>query len=304
MTNQRQTRSGNILEYKRPDSLSNILDLLKNNTGNVRILAGGTDLILQIRQRLVSLSAVIDVKNVPELNALDFKEDGTLHIGAAVPLSRIIKFLSTAKKWDLLMQACSVIGSRQIRNRGTIGGNICNAAPSADSAPVLMCLDSQAIIASIRRTRKVNLNEFFSGPGKTVVDPDELLMAIEIPEPPAHSTGFYLHHTLREEMDITVAGAAALVVSTPDKSKVKEARIALGAVAPVPLRARNAETLLARQTLTQSVIARAAETAAQEASPISDVRASAEYRRELVKIQVQRALQKCSEGSGLGTAHA
>ncbi len=293
------TRSIGKFEYKKPGSLRTTLRILNNKGADARILAGGTDLILQIKQGQISPSLVLDVKNVPELNRLDWNEDRGLRIGAAVPLSKLLTFVAISERYSILAQACSVIGSMQIRNRGTIGGNICNAAPSADSAPALLCLGARAIVASKNGNRKINLDDFFMAPGKTSIGADELLVEIEVPTPPAHSAGCYMRHTTREEMDIAVAGVASFLTMSPRSKKLKEVRIALGAVAPTPLRVHGAEALLIGKPVTERIIEEVAEEAAEEAKPISDIRASAEYRRELVKVLTRRTLRKSCEMLGI-----
>jgi len=293
------TRSIGEFNYKKPGSLREALRLLRSKNGDVRVLAGGTDLVPQIKQGLVSPSLLLDVKDIPELTRLELDREGGLHIGAAVPLSALLAAPAVSGKYGILAQACSVIGSMQIRNLGTIGGNICNAAPSADSAPALLCLQASAIVASTAGTRKISLNDFFVAPGKTAIRTNELLVEIEIPTPPAHSAGWYMRHTLREEMDIAVVGVASFLTVSPRSKKLQEVRIALGAVAPTPLRAHNAEALLTGKVVTQRTIEEAADKAAEEANPISDIRASAEYRRELVRVLTRRTLQKSCEMLGI-----
>jgi len=286
-------------EYRKPRSLVEALRMLRSGRGQAWILAGGTDLILQMKTGLVFPSAVIDVKEVPELNRLEWTRTGGLHIGAAVPLARLVTFPALQQRYGILAQACSVIGSMQIRNRGTMGGNICNAAPSADSAPALLCLGANAVVASSSGTRKVKLDEFFTGPGKTVLGTYEMLVEVEIPTPPARSAGCYMRHTIREEMDIAMAGVGSFVTLSPRSKRLKEVRIALGAVAPTPMRAYSAEAALTGKIPTRKIIEEAAEQAAEEASPITDIRASAEYRGELVKVLTRRTLRKCCEALGI-----
>ena len=292
-------RTREKIEYIQPHSLAETLRILKNRRPGVRVLAGGTDLILQVKQGLISPSLLVDVKNIPELNRLEWTRNGGLHIGAAVPLARLVESPLLAEKYGILAQACGVIGSMQIRNRGTMGGNICNAAPSADSAPPLLCLGAIAVASSGAVTRKIDLERFFTGPGKTALRRNELLVEIEVPTPPARSAGCYMRHTTREEMDIAVAGVASFLVLSPRSTKLKTVRIALGAVAPTPIRAYGAEALLTGKAVTQESIEAAAAEAAQEAQPISDIRASAEYRRELVKVLTRRTLRKCCEALGI-----
>jgi CO/xanthine dehydrogenase FAD-binding subunit len=292
-------RSIGEFEYKKPGSLHETLRLLNKKNGIVRVLAGGTDLVLQIKQGQISPSLLLDVKDIPELNELKWNKNSGLRIGAAVPLSRFLEYTTISKRFNILTQACSVIGSMQIRNRGTIGGNICNAAPSADSAPALLCLDARVVLASGTKTRQVTLNKFFIGPGKTCINNNELLVAIEVPTPPARSAGCYIRHTTREEMDIAVAGVGSFLILPPRSQIPKEVRIALGAVAPTPIRVHKAEALLIGKSVTEKAIEKAAEKAAEEARPISDIRASAEYRHELVKVLTRRTLRKSCEILGI-----
>lgn len=286
-------------EYYAPRSLKEALSLLDNRRGEAKVLAGGTDLMVQMKDGRARPAVIIDVKNIPELNRLERDEDGTLHIGAAVPLSKIVAFPPVKERFGILYQACSLIGSVQIRNRGTVGGNICNAAPSADTAPPLLCLGAKAILAQSRGTRVVPLESFFCGPGQTAMARNELLVRIEIPAPPTLSAGCYLRLTPREEMDISVAGVASFLVFAKPKNLCQEVRIALGAVAPTPIRAPQAEAILSGRVLTEAAIEEAAERAAEVTLPISDVRGSAEYRREIVKVLTGRTLKKAWEAHSL-----
>lgn len=279
-------------DFKTPVLLSEALSLLARDGETTRILAGGTDFILQMKHGLVHPSLVIDIKKVPELNALEWSEHNGLHIGAAVPLNRILTFKELKEKFGILFQACSLIGSLQIKNRATIGGNICNAAPSADSAPALLCLNASVRLDSAGGTRSLPLEEFFLAPGKTAASKNELMVEITIPNPPDHSAGCYMRHTTREEMDIAVAGVGSFIVLSPD-NRLQEVRIALGAVAPTPLRARQAEAVLEGKAVTAELIEGAATAAASEAAPISDLRGSAEFRRELVRVLTRRTLKQC-----------
>jgi len=282
-------------EYLAPDSLQAATNILETRAESCKVLAGGTDLILQMKQKLVEPSLIMDLKGVPELNLLEFSEQGGLRIGAAVPISRVLKLKTLPNGFEVFFQACSLIGSIQIKNRGTIGGNICNAAPSADSGPPLLCLEARVKLVSHKGSRTIPLNEFFLGPGETVLAGDEILTEIIIPTPSASSAGSYMRHTTREEMDIAVAGVASFLNMSSHKGKIESARIALGAVAATPLRALKAESVVAGKTITKAIIEKAAETASEEARPISDVRGSAEYRRELVRVLTRRTLEKACE---------
>lgn len=279
-------------EYYSPPALKDALALLERYGEQARALAGGTDLIVQMKSGKVRPAAVVDVKNLAELKRLEWKNKDTLFIGAAVPLSRVAAWPELRTSFGMLYDACSMIGSFQLRNRGTVGGNVCNAAPSADSIPPLLCLNARAVIASSNGMRILPLDGFFRGPGKTVLASNELLLGIEVPVPPARSAGAYLRHTPRVDMDIAVVGAAAFLVLEDKGHVCREARIALGAVAPTSIRVPAAEAVLKGKTVTEQTIAEAAAKAAESAKPISDVRGSADYRQELVKILTTRAINK------------
>ena len=281
-------------EYYAPQSLEEALSILNNQGNDAKVLAGGTDLIVQMKDGRLRPSVIVDVKRLPELNRLEWNNH-TLYIGAAIQLSRIVAFPAVRERFGMLYQACNLIGSMQLRNRATIGGNICNAAPSADTAPSLLCLGAKAIIARTGATRLVPMESFFRGPGETVVEHDELLMGIEIPAIDTRWAGYYLRHTPRQDMDISVASVASLLILDKKENQCREARIALGAVAPIPIRVPKAESELAGQMLTSELIEKVAEIVEAAAQPISDVRGSAKYRIELVKVLFTRTFQKALE---------
>ena len=286
-------------EYQAPGSLEEALSILDRHKGQASILAGGTDLTVLMKHGQTCPALIVDVKRIPELNRLEWSEGDGLHIGAAVPLSKLTTFPPLLERFHILAQACSVIGSVQIRNRATMGGNICNAAPSADTPPPLLCLGAKAVVACLQGTRIIPLEDFFLAPGQTALDYGELLVEIEIPTPLTSSAGCYFRHTPREEMDIAVAGVASFLVLKPHDNTLQDARIALGAVAPTPIRARQAEAKLIGRTPAQEIIAGAAERVVEATQPISDMRGSAEYRSELVKVLTRRTLVRACEALGI-----
>jgi carbon-monoxide dehydrogenase medium subunit len=287
------------VEYLAPRSLNQALDILDRHGEQASVLAGGTDLIVQMKQGMVHPACIVDVKKIPELNVLDWKPEDGLHIGAAVPIRRLLALPVVWEKYNILAQACSGIGSMQLRNRATIGGNICNAAPSADSAPPLLCLRAKAVMFSSKGVRGIPLEDFFLAPGETARINRELLVEIVIPTPESLSSGCYLKHGTREKMDIAVAGVASFLSLSAQDRKLKAVRIALGAVAPRPMRAPQTEAILTKNLLNRQNIEAAAEQAANEAEPISDLRGSAEYRREIVKVLTRRTLNKACESLGV-----
>jgi carbon-monoxide dehydrogenase medium subunit len=282
-------------EYYAPRSLKEALSILGNRGKEAKVLAGGTDLIVQMKDGRAHPAVIVDVKKIPELNRLEWNEAKSLYIGAAVPLSKIVAFPPVMENFSILHQGCSSIGSVQLRNRGTVGGNICNAAPSADSAPPLLCLGAKAMVARHGGNRTIPLDSFFRGPGQTALGDDELLLGLEVPVPPTPSSGCYLRHIPRQDMDIAVVGVASFLVCDTQGNRCREARIALGAVAPTPIRVPQAEAVLAGKVLTEEAIEEAAEQAAEAAQPISDMRGSAEYRREIVEVLARRTLKRAWE---------
>ena len=274
-------------DYLAPRSLAEALEMLSDRPEAIP-LAGGTDLLVQVKEGVRSVETLLSLKRVPELRQYD--HNGALTLGATVTVGQIAADPQVQQDYTALAMGAGLIGSVQIRNMATVGGNLCNAAPSADTAPPLLVLGAQAVIASTQGERTVPLEAFFLKPGRTALQPGELLKEIVVPQPAEGSGSFYLRHTPRARMDLAVAGVAAAVTLDTDGT-VTDARLALGAVAPVPMRATEAEALLAGQALTDELLQEVGATAAREAKPIDDLRASAEYRRHLVSVLTQRALR-------------
>lgn len=279
--------------YHAPSTLREAARLLADGDG-AQPLAGGTDLIPQMKAGLRSPSMVVDLKRIPELNRLEFDPKKGLTVGAGASCTKIADFGPVGTHYPMLGYACRLIGSVQIQNRASLGGNVCNAAPSADGIPPLLCLNAVAHIYGPAGRRKVPIHEFFVGPGKTVLVPGEILVSLHVPVPPRRSAGAYLRFTPRDEMDIAVAGVGSLVAMDP-RGRCKEARIALGAVAPTPIRATEAEAFLKGKRLDDAAILEAGHLAAAASRPISDVRGSRDYRRHLVQVLTVRTLRQIRE---------
>ncbi len=283
------------LNYHRPTTLDDAMLLLARP--GARALAGGTDLIAQMREGRRSVGEVIDLKRVPELTALARAPDGIWTIGAAVSVGAMARNPQFATDHAAVLEAAKLIGSLQIQNRAGLGGNICNAAPSADGVPVLICLDADAEIAGPDGRRRVAIADIATGPGRTSLDPTEILVSIRLPRLRARSSAKYLRFTPRREMDIAIAGVGVwLALDTADA--IADARLTLASVAPTPLIAWRAQTALIGKRPSQAVFAHAASLAATEAAPISDARGSADYRRELVNVLARRALVDCANQLG------
>jgi aerobic carbon-monoxide dehydrogenase medium subunit len=274
-------------ELALPESLDDCLRLLAQRGPETKLLAGGTDLLPQMKNSVVMPKRVIDLSGVARVKILECDAKG-LRIGAAVPARQIEQDPRVREGYAAVAESAALLGSVQVRNLATVGGNICNAAPSADMAPPLVALEAQAVIAGPQEERRVPLSDFFTGVRKTVVGPDELLVEIFVPAPGPHSGGCYIRHTPRRELDIAVVGVASQV--TIANGVCAKARISLAAVAPTPVRATAAEAALEGKPLTPELIERAADLAGQAAKPISDQRGSADFRRHLVRILTRRTL--------------
>lgn len=276
--------------YHRPATVEEACRILTAEP-RAAVLAGGTDLMVHLCQawRGKRPPAVVNIKRIPGLAAIEVT-DRAIRLGALASLTTLMEHPVIAGEYPVLPITARYMGSPAIRNLATVGGNLCNASPAADLAPVLLALDAEAGIAGPGGERRLPLEAFFRGPGQTVLEPGELLVWLEFPRrrPPWPIT--YERLDVRRAMDIAIAGAALSI--WPDGSRVREARVALCAVAPAPLRVRDAETVLVSEGLTDAAIARAAELAMAAAQPISDVRATAEYRREMVGALVRRGLER------------
>jgi carbon-monoxide dehydrogenase medium subunit len=274
-------------ELALPENLDDCLRLLAQRGPETKLLAGGTDLLPQMKNSVVMPKRVIDLSGVARVKILECDAKG-LRIGAAVPARQVEQDPRVRNGYAAVAESAALLGSVQVRNLATVGGNICNAAPSADMAPPLVALEAQAVIAGPKGERRVPLSDFFTGVRKTVVGPDELLVEIFVPAPGPHSGGCYIRHTPRRELDIAVVGVASQV--TMANGVCAKARISLAAVAPTPVRATAAEAALEGKPLTPELIERAADLAGQAAKPISDQRGSADFRRHLVRILTRRTL--------------
>jgi CO/xanthine dehydrogenase FAD-binding subunit len=275
-------------ELDLPDTLEDCLRLLADRGRDSKLLAGGTDLVPQMKNGVLAPKRVIDLSHVARVKILEANGSAGLRIGAIVPARQVEQDPRVRSGYASVAEAAALLGSLQVRNLASVGGNLCNAAPSADMAPPLMALEAQAVIAGPKGERRVPISDFFTGVRKTVLGPDELLVEIVVPPPGPRSGGTYLRHTPRRELDIAVVGVASQV--TLGNGVCAKARIALAAVAPTPLRAPAAEAALEGKPLTPQLIEQAADLAARSARPISDQRGSADFRRHLVRVLTRRAL--------------
>jgi CO/xanthine dehydrogenase FAD-binding subunit len=275
-------------EYAAPKTVPDAVALLAAHPG-ARVLAGGTDLLVQLRAGRRQAGLLVDVKRIPQVNVLSFDAVDGLTIGAAVPCALVHEHPEVRRHYPALAETAGIIGGTLIQNRATIGGNLCNASPSADTVPLLIALGATCRLAGPAGARAVPVEEFCAGPGRSVLEAGEILVALTVPPPAPGSGAAYLRFTPRSEMDIAVVGVGAAV--SVDDGRFRSARIALAAVAPVPLFVPAAGAALVGQPVGEEAIARAAEAAAAASHPIDDMRGSAQYRRHLVGVLTRRALQ-------------
>jgi CO/xanthine dehydrogenase FAD-binding subunit len=277
-------------DYIKPKSMDEALDLLgESNNRDVKVYAGGTDVIPRLKSRLIQTPRVlIDLKGIPDLDYIEHNEKDGLRIGALVTISSVAHSPLVKENFGMLSQSAGSIASTQVQNRGTIVGNICNAVPSADSAPALLCLGAKLSCVSSRGERTIDIEDFFTGPNQTALNPDELVKEIRIPNMPFQGKGTYIKLSPRSRMDLAVVGVGAMIVQ--DKGLIQDVRIALGAVAPTPMRAKRAEDVLKGEKVHAKTVLKAAETASAESKPTDDHRASAEYRKMMVEALVKRAI--------------
>ena len=282
-------------EFYQPATLGEASRLLRENGPGGRFLAGGTDLVIAMKEKGLLPKYIVDLKRVPGLSGIRENNDGTITIGALSTMYVIETSPVITKKYPFLAQSAAEVGSIQIRNRATIGGNMANATPSADVAPSLIALNATAKIVSTSGERTVPMEEFFRGPGQNAMNADEILTEITIPRTGPQLAGEYIKFSPRDMMDLAYIGVAVAYNLASDK-KCSGVRIVLGAVAPTPIRAKNSEALLEGKVLTEELATQVGDEAARESKPISDVRSSADYRRAMVAVMTKRAILNAPVG--------
>jgi carbon-monoxide dehydrogenase medium subunit len=275
-------------DYRKVCSLQEAFDAASATKGASVFMAGGTDLLIQIKQGKKQPQGVIDVKGISEMDGVRITED-ECSIGALTSIRALETSPDVLAKAPLLAQAAARLGSIQVRHRATIGGNLCNASPSADTASALLALDAKAEIFGKTGARVIELDQFFLGPGTTVLGDGELLTGLKIPLTHNRRGSVYYKLSTRKAMDLAFVGVAVLL-ELDGNDAIRQARIALGAVAPTPVRALSAEKVLEGIRLSPEAARESAELAARSCEPISDHRASAEYRREMVRELCQQGL--------------
>lgn len=291
-------------EYFEPAALGEAREILREGNGELKPFCGGTDIVIQLRRRVARWRGLVNLKRIPGLSEWQYQSGSGLQIGACTTMRDLEVSGTVRDRFPSLWESLRVVGSLQLRNLASVGGNLCNASPSADTAPPLIALHATVYLCEYGSDpRAVPVEDFFKGPGTSVLGPSELLLSISVPESETWVGSAFERFTPRSAMDIAIASAAAQVALGGSDGKVDDVRIALGAVAPTPVRARRAEDWLRQREPTDENFADAARLAMRECSPIDDIRASAVYRRELVGVLVKRVLCKAAARAKEGVGY-
>jgi|TARA_B100001559_G_scaffold244568_1_gene207634 carbon-monoxide dehydrogenase medium subunit len=281
------------VNYARATDVDDAVRLLIEGGENARVLAGGTDLIVQARERKRNVDLLVDVKHVEEFMVLEFDTDTGLKVGAATPLYQVYGDNNVKIHYPAIVDASTVIGGKAIQGRASLGGNLGNSSPAGDSLPAMIVLGGVATLAGPNGRREVPVGEFFTGPGRNVMETGELIVYISFPPVGAGEGAAWERFIPRNEMDIAVASAGAWVKI--EDGSVTDARIALGAVAATPLVANDAADALIGRPLTDESIAAAGDAASEIASPITDMRGSIKQRKHLAKVLTERTIRMAAD---------
>ena len=278
-------------EFKSARTVDEAVALMAEKGGQARALAGGTDLLVQLRVGRRSAELVVDVKDIPDANALDYNPESGLTVGAATPCYRIYQDDTVNRLYPGLIDAAAMIGGIQIQGRASIGGNLCNAAPSADGIPPLIMLGAVAVVVGPNGTREIAVEDFCTAPGQNTLNDGEILVSIKMPTPAGNAGAHYLRFIPRNEMDIAIAGVGSSVVLDSDKKTITSARVALASVAPTPLFVKEAGDALVGKEASDASFEAAAEAAMEAAKPINDMRGTIKQRKHLVGVLTRRTLR-------------
>lgn len=282
------------LEYVSPSTVEEAVAILARHGAEARMLSGGTDIIVQAREGRRIVTMLVDAKSIAETNRLELSDDG-LTIGAAVPCALIYEDAEIVRRYPALIDSASLIGGIQIQSRASLGGNLCNSSPAADSIPTMIALGAVATIAGPNGRRELPVEAFCTGPGRNALEENEMLVSLRFPVPEANSGAAYLRFIPRNEMDIAVVSCGASVVLADDGRTFKSARISVGAVAPTPLLVEAAAEALVGQPVGEDALARAAAAVSAAARPITDMRGSVAQRKHLAGVLAKRVLTTAIE---------
>lgn len=282
-------------EYLAPKTIGEACNLLLELGSTARVMAGATDLIPPMKDKVISPEYIIDLKKIPGLDYLEYDDREGLKIGALTTLRTIETSPLVKEKNPAVAYAAKVVASTQIRTKGTMAGNICNASPSCDTAPNLLAQGAKILVQGPNKDRVIQIEDFFLGVKKTSLEPGEIVTGIVIPPLAENERAAYIKHAVRKAMDLAIIGVAVKI--KVEDGVCTDARIALGAVAATPVRAPGAEEALIGKELTDEVIVKASEEAMNSCHPISDIRASAEYRKDMIRVFTKRAIKQAMECS-------
>jgi CO/xanthine dehydrogenase FAD-binding subunit len=278
-------------EYFCPSSIEDVCSLLYKYKTEAKILAGGTDLFVKMKKKEIAPKVVIGLKGIQKLDTIEWDDREGLRIGPLVTHDALVNHPIVREKFDFLADTCFKIGTRQVRNMGTLVGNLCNASPSSDAAASLLVLEARLKLVHLYGERTISLEEFFVGPFQTVLEPAEIVLEIQIPKLALHSAGCYQYLHKASSAGETLVGAAILLTVDPKDSICQEAKIGLSSVAPTPIRAKAAERILKGKRLEEKIIREAAQVASDETQP----RSRPWYRREMSRVLVERAIFQAME---------
>ena len=282
------------VKYARAESVEEAVSLLQDGGDGARPLAGGTDVIVQARERTRDIDLFVDIKHIPEVMAIEHGDDGSLTIGAATPCFQIYGDSSIQERFPILVDSTSLIGGTAIQGRASLGGNLCNSSPAADGIPSLIVLEAQVEIAGANGRRTVAVEDFCTAPGRNVLEDGEFAVKLHFPAPAEGSGARFLRFIPRNEMDIAVTNAATQLRLDGDGS-VSWARVSVGAVAPTPLLVAGAAEALVGQPLSEDSIAAAAAASSAAARPITDMRGSIKQRVHLAGVLTERTIRQAAE---------
>ena len=281
------------VRYAKASSVDEAIDLLNKGGVTARVLAGGTDIIVQARERRREVRLFVDIKSIPETQELKYDADGGLTVGAATPCYRIYSDETVKRLYPALIEAASVIGGVAIQGRASLGGNLCNSGPAADSVPAMIVLDGKATIAGPNGRRTVAIEDFNTGPGRNILEPGEFVVSLNFPSPAPNSGAAWQRFIPRNEMDIAVVNAGSYVRF--DGNNVSAAKIAIGAVGPTVLMVPDAAAAIVGKPLTDDTIKAAGEAAKNTARPIDDMRGTIKQRKHLSAVLVERTLREAAQ---------
>ena len=284
--------------YLEARNLRQAISLLQRYGAEARIVAGSTDFLVRWRQGAWQPGYVVSIKGIPNLSRVRYSSSNGLRLGALATIQAIETHPEIRRRYPALAAGATSFAGVQVRNLATVGGNVCNASPAGDTLPALLAFDAQCSIAGPDGERSLPLTEFFQGPGRTALNPGEILTGLTLPSPLPNSGSLYIKHSPRGAMDIATVGVASVISLEEDGQTCREARIALASVAPTPLRAYAAEQMLKGQVISPELLGEAALAAQKVATPIDDVRGSATYRKAMVEALARRTLERAFQMAG------